>query len=344
MKYVTIKDIAAELGISKSTVSRALNGDVKNVSKETLQKIVDTATKMGYRRNELAVNLRSKSNHVIGILVPEITTPFAMTFVAAAQQIVSAKGYRVSIAFSNESPETERMNLEMFLNSRVDGILISTCHNTANLSTYEDILQRKIPLVFFDRTIAELPVSSVRSNDYIKSFFMVEHLILSGKRKILHVAGPSHIQNTIERTRGYRDALAKFKIPFNPEFVIPCGVDVEDGSIAIERAIHKGLDFDAVFCFTETQAFGAKRCLQEHGLAIPKAVAICCMSGTILSTLVYPQITAVEQQVGEMAKVATSLLLDKINDFSAPDQTIILNAKMIVRNSTVDQALPENGQ
>lgn len=344
MRYVTIKDIAAALGISKSTVSRALNGDVKNVSKETLQKIVDTATSMGYRRNELAVNLRAKSNHVIGIIVPEITTPFAMSFVAAAQQRVSAKGYKVSIAFSDENPETERMNLEMFLNSRVDGILVSTCHNSANMSTYEDILQRKIPLVFFDRTIAELPVPSVRSNDYIKSFFMVEHLITSGKRKILHVAGPNHIQNTIERTRGYRDALAKFKIPFNPDFVIPCGVGVEDGGKAIERAIQNGLDFDAVFCFTETQAFGVKRGLQEHGLAIPADVAICCMSGTILSTLVYPQITAVEQQVDEMAKVATSLLLDKIDDFSTPEQTIILNAKMVIRNSTVENPPAEEYQ
>ena len=171
---------------------------------------------------------------------------------------------------------------------------------------------------------------------------MVEHLIMSGKRKILHIAGPNHIQNTIERTRGYRDALAKFRIPFNPELVVQCGVGVEDGSAAIEQAFQKGLDFDAVFCFTETQAFGAKRCLQEHGFAIPADVAICCMSGTILSTLVYPQITAVEQQVEEMGEVATSLLLDKINDFSAPEQTIILNAKMVIRNSTVENPPAEN--
>lgn len=260
-----------------------------------------------------------------------------MAFIAEVQRMVIHQGYSVSIGSSNEDPEEERRNLDMFSNLRVDGILISTSHNTANLDLYRNLLRQKIPLVFFDRTIPDLHVSSVRSNDYIKAFFLVEHMIQTGKRRILNLTGPNHIQNTTDRSRGYRDALEKFKIPFDGRYVRPCGVNVEDGIAGIQAVLDEGLEFDAVFCFTETQALGVKRCLQENGYSIPGDVAISCMSGTILSTLVYPQITAVEQQVQEMAEVATNLLLDKIRDFNSPNQTVILNSKMIVRGSTVER-------
>ncbi|MDE7119202.1 MAG: LacI family transcriptional regulator, partial [Muribaculaceae bacterium] len=334
MKYTTIKDIANELGISKSTVSRALNGDTLNVSKHTRQLIMDTATRMGYRRNEMAVNLRSRSSHVVGIIVPEITTPFSMSFISAVQKQMRRQGYSVSIAFSDEKPAIERANLEMFNKTRVDGILISAAHNTANLDIYQTFLNQRIPLVFFDRTITDIPVPCVKSNDYIKSFFLVEHLIYSGKRKILHLAGPGHIQNAIDRRSGWRDALEKFNIPYSPHMSVTCGVKVADGAKAIEDALARGLEFDSVFCFTETQALGAKSCLQEHNFRIPDDIAICCMSGTELSTLVYPRITAVEQQVDEMARIASDLLMEKIRDFASPDRTIVINSNMVVRGST----------
>lgn len=335
MKYVTIKDIAAELGISKSTVSRALNGDTRNVSASTLKQIVDMAARMGYRRNEMAVNLRSKSNHIIGIVVPELNTPFSMMFISEAQKFLMEQGYSVTMTISNEDPAIERQNLEMLdVKMRVDGILISPAHSTANLDLYENFLLRRIPLVFFDRTPVRLDVPCVKSNDYIKSFFLVESMIYNGKRKILHLSGPDHIQNAVDRRKGWRDALDKFHIGYDASYCINVGVGLDDGYHAIEDAMAKGIEFDGVFCFTETQALGAKRCLQEHQLHIPRDVAICSMSGTVLSTLVHPQITTAEQQILEMARIATGLLIDKINDFACPNKTIVLDAKIVNRRST----------
>ena len=123
-KYVTIKDIARELGISKSTVSRALSGDTGNVKAETLQKIMEIAEQMGYHRNDLAVHLRQQSTHNIGIIIPEIITSFYMTFINEAQTILRNQGYKVMIAISNENPEQERENIQMMEQLRVDGILI----------------------------------------------------------------------------------------------------------------------------------------------------------------------------------------------------------------------------
>lgn len=335
MKYATIIDIARELGISKSTVSRALRGDDRNVNKETKRKILEIAEKMGYKRNELAVNLRKQSTRTIGIVVPEMITPFYMNFITYAQQLLNRQGYRVTLAQSHEDPEAERANLQMMEDYRVEGILISACHNRKNLDVYRQLIDKGIPLVFFDRTITGISVPKVKIDDYIKAFFMVEHLIRSGKKEIVHFAGPAYIENAIERKRGYKDALEKFHIPYNPEYVVDAGVNFADGEKAVEELIRKRISFDAIFSFTEMSALGAKSCLQKLHYSIPGDIAICCISGTDLCVLVHPSLTTVEQPVKQMAEAASRLIMEKIEDPAIPDETVLLDAEMIVRESTL---------
>ncbi|WP_289857116.1 LacI family DNA-binding transcriptional regulator [uncultured Muribaculum sp.] len=334
MRYVTIKDIADALKISKSSVSRALSGDIRNVSPATIERVRAKALEMGYRRNTLAVNLRAKASKIIGILVPEITTPFFMTFVTTVQEAVQPLGYRVLIAVSSEDPKRERQNIDMFKTERIDGILVSVTHNQANRDLFENLVKSDFPLVFFDRTIKNMRCSSVCSNDELMSFFLVEHLIRTGRKRIVNMTGPSYIENSYARSRAYREALDKFHIPYDPQLVVAGGMTVEDGAMAIEKLIRKGIAFDAIYCFTETQALGAKRVLQERNISIPESVSICTMSGTTLSSFVYPQITAVEQNVVEMARVAVRLLLEKIEVPNAPQQNIVLHSSLIVRGSS----------
>lgn len=335
MKYATIIDIARELGISKSTVSRALRGDDRNVNKETKRKILEIAEKMGYKRNELAVNLRKQSTRTIGIVVPEMITPFYMNFITYAQQLLNTQGYRVTLAQSHEDPEAERANLQMMEDYRVEGILISACHNRKNLDVYRQLIDKGIPLVFFDRTITGISVPKVKIDDYIKAFFMVEHLIRSGKKEIVHFAGPAYIENAIERKGGYKDALEKFHIPYNPEYVVDAGVNFADGEKAVEELIRKRISFDAIFSFTEMSALGAKSCLQKLHYSIPGDIAVCCISGTDLCVLVHPSLTTVEQPVKQMAEAASRLIMEKIEDPAIPDETVLLDAEMIVRESTL---------
>lgn len=335
MKYATIIDIARELGISKSTVSRALRGDDRNVNKETKKKILEIAEKMGYKRNELAVNLRKQSTRTIGIVVPEMITPFYMNFITYAQQLLNRQGYRVTLAQSHEDPEAERANLQMMEDYRVEGILISACHNRKNLDVYRQLIDKGIPLVFFDRTITGISVPKVKIDDYIKAFFMVEHLIRSGKKEIVHFAGPAYIENAIERKRGYKDALEKFHIPYNPEYVVDAGVNFADGEKAVEKLIRKRISFDAIFSFTEMSALGAKSYLQKLHYSIPGDIAVCCISGTDLCVLVHPSLTTVEQPVKKMAEAASRLIMEKIEEPAIPDETVLLDAEMIVRESTL---------
>ena len=334
MKYVTIKDIASALGISKSTVSRALSSDTRNVSERTIRRVVEMAQKMRYKKNEMAVNLRSRRAKTIGIVVPEAVTTFYLQFTTAVQRILQPQGYRIILAISDEDFLTERLNFESFDNYRVDGILISSCHHRANLEFYKEYVRRCTPMVFFDRTVADLECSSVRSDDYHSAFFLVEHLIYQGYRRILHLAGPDYIRNTSERLRAYRDVLKKHGIDYCPELVVSAGIDEVDGAEAMNRVLDAGIRCDAVFCFTELQALGAKKVLQERAIHIPSEMAIACMSGTKLATLVHPAITAVEQPVEQMAKEAVRLLLAKIENPTAPSETVVLPANMVIRSST----------
>lgn len=332
-KYVTILDIARELGISKSTVSRALSGDTSNVKAATIEKILETARRMGYHRNELAVNLRKQSTHNIGIIIPEIITSFYMNFVNHVQSILRTEGYKVIISVSNESPEQERENIQMLEQIRVDGILMSVCNKDKNQDLYNKVIERGIPIVFFDRTLERKQASQVRMDDNIMSFFMVEALIDQGRKHIVHIPGPFYIRNGYDRLVGYREALEKHLIKYDSNYVLTPALSADEGAKVMEDFLQRHITFDAVFGFTETALLGAKTTLQKHGFRIPEDVALCCMSGTALSTLVHPTITAVEQPVEEMAKEACRLLLAHLQDANQPTEDIVLRGETIFRES-----------
>lgn len=333
-KYVTIKDIALELGISKSTVSRALSGDSANVKADTMRLICATAERMGYHRNEMAVSLRKQSSRNIGIVIPEIITSFYMNFISHAQVLLREKGYNVLIAASNENADAESDNIEMMERCMVDGLLVSVCDKERNREVYRRVMARGIPIVLFDRTVENIGASQVRLDDYIMSFFMVEQLVRSGCRRIVHIPGPSYIRNGYERLRGYRDALEKFHIAYDDALVLPPALSAEEGMQAMEDFLKKNIGFDAVFGFTETALIGAKSIIQKHGLRIPADVRLCCVSGTTLCTLVHPTITAVEQPVGQMAVEACRLLLAHMADNAKKTEDVVLRGEIVNREST----------
>lgn len=333
MKHVTIKDIANHLTLSVSTVSRALTDD-KNIRKETKEKVLAAAKALGYRPNPVATNLKYGRTNTVGVIVPEMVTPFASQVIEGIQKVLYAKGLKVIIAQSDENPQREKENLQLMESFMVDGIIICLCHHAENRGLYTRLQEEGIPMIFFDRIPEDKDASKVIVDDYAKSFFMMEHLIRSGRRRIAHLQAPSYIYNSVERFRGYKDALAKFRIPYDDSLVIKTGMTIDDGRRAAEQLIRANASFDALFAFTDTLAIGAMNYLREQGISIPEEVAIASFSGTILSTIVYPQLTTVEQPLEEMGEAAARLMLEKINDPSAANRTIVLDAKIRVRGST----------
>jgi DNA-binding LacI/PurR family transcriptional regulator len=333
MKPVTLKDLSKHLLLSTSTVSRALAND-KNIRKETREVVLAAAQEFGYQPNPTALNLKTGRSNSIGVIVPEMITPFASQVLEGIQEILAPKGYRIIIAQSGEDPETERRNLLMMEQFRVDGLIICITHQNYNNEVLNQLQQNGMRMVFYDRIPGNLEVSKVIVNDYIKSQLMVEHLIRSGRKRIVHLQAPDYIFNAVERARGYNDALEKFQIAKDPNLVIKTGLTFEDGHAAAEDLLKANINFDSIFAFTDTLAIGAMNYLREQNIKIPEDVAIASFSGTKLSTIVYPPLTTVEQPLNEMGRAAAELIVEKISDDYRPERTITLDAVLKFRAST----------
>ena len=335
MKHVTIKDIAKHLSISVSTVSRAMMND-KNIRKETKEKVLEVAKELGYKPNPVATNLKYGYSNTVGVIVPEMVTPYASRVIHGIQEVLYANGIKVIIAESGEDPKKEKENLHLMESFMVDGIIISLCSYKENREEYLRLQNKEMPMVFYDRIPHGLDVSQVVVDDYLKSFMIVERLIRSNRKHIVHIQGPDDVYNSIERFRGYKDALAKFRIPFDENLIVKSGLTFEHGKEVADLIINRNIQFDAVFAFTDTLAIEAMNRLRELGKKIPEEVAIASFSGTELSTIVYPKLTTVESPLMEMGKTAAELILEKIKKPLSPNRSVVLNADIRMRASTGD--------
>ena len=333
MKHVTIKDIARSLCISVSTVSRALTDD-KNIRRETREAVLREAERLGYRRNPVAMNLKMGRTNTIGVIVPEMHTPYASQVVAGIQSVLYKNNQKVMIAESDENPDRERENLQMMEDFMVDGLIVSLCSWRKNADVYCRLAESGMAIVFYDRLphgMDDMPQVMVDDNN--DSYFMTEHLIRLGRRRIAYLYGPDDIYNTVERGRGYREAMEKFHV-YDPQFVVKTGMTFADGAAAIDRLVADGIDFDAVYAFTDTLAIGAMNRLRLIGRRVPEDVAVAGFSGTELSTIVYPQLTTVEPPLCEMGRCAAELVLEKVRNPEAENRHIVVRTEMKCRAST----------
>ena len=331
MKHVTIKDIARSLCISVSTVSRALTDD-KNIRRETREAVLREAERLGYRRNPVAMNLKMGRTNTIGVIVPEMHTPYASQVVAGIQSVLYKNNQKVMIAESDESPLRE--SLQMMEEFMVDGLIVSLCSYRQNIDVYRRLAAAGMAIVFYDRIphgLDDMPQVMVDDNN--DSYFMAEHLIRLGRRRIAYLYGPDDVYNAVERERGYREAMEKFHV-YDPQLVIKTGMTFADGAAAVDDLERRGIEFDAVFAFTDTLAIGAMNRLRELGRRIPEDVAVAGFSGTELSTIVYPKLTTVEPPLTEMGQRAAELVLEKVRNPEVENRKIVLRTEMKCRAST----------
>ncbi len=334
MKKVTLQKIAKELGFSISTVSRALSGDDSNVNRDTMRYIQQSAISMGYQRDTTAVSFRSKRSFTIGMIAPKLEASFSLDVLTHASRILRQHGYICITMISHEDSDTEKFNLSMMEQYHVDGVLMNICDESKNISHCKRLQERGVPVVFFDRTLKSEDATQVCIDDYGKACEMTEFLLSNGRKNILFLSGPERIYNSEQRLKGFRDTLEKHGISFDERYVQDGGIDAESGKDALKQFLNYGLPFDAVFGFTEMPVIGVKNLLQLHNYRIPQDVALCSFSGSVVSKLVYPTVTSIEQPTEEMAKAACKMLLARIEDPELPAEKVVLEGKLIKRNST----------
>ena len=333
MKHVTIKDIAEQLCLSISTVSRALAND-KHIRKETRERIFQTAKEMGYQRNPLAACLRSGKSNLIGVVVNEMITSYASQVLQGIQNVMNENGITTIVLNSDSSPEQERRNLQILENSLVDGLIIAHCFDTSNNDEFLRLQKKGIPMVFIDHAPSGIDTICVGVKTYDKTFFLMDHLLRSGKRKIVHLRGPEAACDFNEIHRAYLDGLLKYKLPYDPTLVMEAPISVEGGSEAADKLLHNNVDFDAVFACHELLAIGVMNRLHDAGIRIPQDVAIAGFSGSQLSKLVYPSLTTVEPHLFEMGEKAAELLLEKISHPSLAPCRVNVDAQIHLRASS----------
>ena len=336
----TILDIARELGISKSTVSRALAGS-PSVKQDTRDSVLAMAERMHYRPNYMARNLTKHRTRIIGVVVPEFINSFFSRIIIRIQNVFERDGYRVLITQCNESWETERRNLQLLEENMVEGILISVTEKGKNTDYYNKLINSGIPLVFFNRADKTVDVSSVTIDDYKWAFFATEHLIDVRHRlgnpapRIMHFRGPEGIALSNRRYAAYADALAKHHLPFDESLVILTSeITKEESFRLMSELIEQGEVPDGIFCFNDHLAIGAMRALHHYHIEIPERVSVMGFSESQSALITTPSLSSVAQPLEQMGETAAEMLLEKIDNPDAKSRNVVLNAVLNIRGSS----------
>ena len=340
MKFeaVTIKDIAKALSLSTATVSRALR-DSYEISAETKQIVLDCAEKLNYQPNPIAKSLRDRRSGSVGVIVCEIANSFFSQAINGIESIAYSGGYNIIISQSHESYEREVINLKYLASRSVDGLLISLSTETNDLSHFEYLHNKGLPMVFFDRIPGNIPAHRVTVDNYKGAFEATEQLIQSGYKRIATLTNSAYLSITNERITGYKAALTCHGLAVQDQYIKHC---FYGGMIfsEIEDALNKLLSLpqrpDAIFTTSDKLTTGCLKYLTKKGIRVPSDIALVGFSNSEIADLLSPSLTVVRQPAFEMGKAAMELLMTiieskhKITRF----ENIVLTPELIVRDSS----------
>lgn len=333
---VTIKDIAKRLGISASTVSRALRGSTE-INEETKKLVQALAKELNYSPNPIALSLKEKKTKVIGVIVPEIANYFCSAVIAGIEDFAYAKGYHVVIFQSHERYEREVTNIGLLQSRRIDGLIISVSNETKNGKHIQDLIDRGVPVVMFDRICNEIDTPRVVTDDEGGAYLATCHLIEQGYTKIAHVGMAAHLSVTKNRMKGYMDALKKHGITFQKKWVVSCDFSAKNIKKAVEKLFKNDPKPDAILAAAERIAIRSYEVLKEMKLRIPEDVALAGFIDNPVSRVIEPPLTSVHQPTFDIGQSAARLLIDMVENNSLQHQfkTIELKTTIDIRASSL---------
>jgi LacI family transcriptional regulator len=331
----TIHDIAEQLNITASTVSRALN-DNPRISDATKKLVHKMARQLNYQPNNIASALRSGKSKLIGVVVPTTNRNFFSSVARGIDDVANKLNYQVIISQSYDSYEKEVQNIEALMSARVDGIIASVSKNTENFDHFKRVMDKGIPLVLFDRITNELDVSQVVIDDYQGAYQIVEHLIQQGYKRIAHFTSPKKINIYKERLRGYLDALFDHNIEPDPALIVESNMQLEDGKNSMIELFERNVPFDAVFSSSDYAAMGAIQVLKQNGKRIPQDVGVAGFGNEPFTSFTDPSLTTVDQVNISMGHVAAETFFDLLQNpkKATIQQKTVLKPEVIFRDST----------
>ena len=332
---LTINDIARELNLSKSTVSRALR-DSYDVNPETKRRVLELVKKLNFEPNVIAKSLREHKSFNVGVIIPSFQIPFYATAIGGIQEVLSSAGFNVMTCQTNESFDTEVISVNSLLKSRVDGMLISLSKHTNQYDHIKKFIQKGLPVVMFNRMTTDLDLPSVTVDDYKGAYDATEYLIQRGCRNIAHISGPKTLLLCKQRKTGYLDCLKNHNLAVKEEWIFESDFSIESGIKAAEELLKLPTLPDSVFCICDSVAIGAMKTLKKRGIKIPSDISVMGFTNDSFASVVDPSLTTISQPISEIGKKAAELLLLQLNrKFTKWDNRhIVLETSLVVREST----------
>jgi len=335
--HLTIHDIAAELGISASTVSRALNNHPR-ISEDTKKAVREFAKKHDYQPNIMASSLRQGKSQTVGVVLPRINRNFFSSVIGGMEEILTSAGYHLIICQSHEELNKEIDAVQTLVNARVDAIMLSISMETLNGDHLEQLSGKGTKLLFFDRVIQDQGVGSVVINDRKGAYLSVKHLLDNGYRKIIHVSGSPHIGIYRERRKGYLDAMEEAGIEVQKDWIIEKPVIMKGGEEAYAEA-ERIPGVDSFFCAGDYLALGVLKSAEAEGKIAPRDLGVTGFGNEPFTAFIKPGLTTVDQRGEEMGRLVAEKFLgcEKENETEGACDNTVLEPELIIRNSSLKQ-------
>lgn len=334
-KRITLKQIARELDVSVSTVSKALR-DSEEIGKDTRDRVQAYAKYYNYKPNSIALNLKMRKSRNIGVIIPEIVHNFFSMVINGIEHVANQKGYNVIVCFSNESFDREVINMETLANSAIDGFIVALTKETQHKQDYhhlQEVINQGMPLVMFDRVTHDIYCDKVVVDDTYAAYSAVNYLLESGCKRIALLTVPEHISVGKLRNQGYFNALKDAGLPVLEDLIVVID-DIE--SVTEIRNLFDSEEFDALLCVNEFFAATSLREAHDRGIRIPEEVSVIGFADGFLARNAYPKLTAIDQHGFEMGEKAAELLIEKVENEEDEEyfRTEVIRTNLILREST----------
>ncbi len=335
---VTIKDIAKELGISPSAVSKALK-DSHEIGEKTKALVLECAKRLNYQPNLNAQSLKRGNSKSIGIVVSTIENQFFSQVINGIESVAHSKGYNVFITQTHESYELEMQNVRHLTFRSIDGLLISLSTETQNIDHLKNLHEKGLPIVFFDRVSDEIDTHKVVADNFAGAYKATTQLLEAGYRKIAHITSSVNVSITAERLRGYKQALEKHGIQPHEKLIKYCphgGKDLAEIENALSELLYADDKPDAIFTASDRITTTTLSLLHKLGFRIPADIALLGFTNTQLAEVLNPPLSAVYQPGFEMGKKATEMLISIIESKRPVTEfeTTVLPTRVFIRSSS----------
>lgn len=334
----TIKDIAKALGLSTSTVSRALNGS-HEIGAATKQLVLEYAEKINYRPNPIALSLKEQRSHSIGVVVCEVANNYFSQAINGIESIAYDRGYHVIITQTHESFDREKANVEHLISRHVDGLLVSLSAETTDLAQYKYLHSKGYPIVFFDRVAPDIATHKVIADNYMGSFNATEMLINKGFKRIAHVTSSYNLMISLDRLKGYEAALEKHGLPYREDYLKQCnrgGVNHDEVEKVLKELLSLDERPDALLVTADRLTINCLQVLKKLGMRVPEDIGIAGFTNSDSAELFDPPLTTVRQPAYQIGQIATERLINLIESKYPVTEffTERLDTELMIRSSS----------